>query len=1164
MSDKFIHLRLHSEFSLSCGMVTVDKLVEQCKKQQHPAVAITDLSNLCVLIKFYTKAIKSGIKPICGAEVFLHSATGKQYSIVLLCINNTGYKNLIELISRAYVKNQKDGHPIVDQSWFHELSDGLIMLSGGVDSDIGEAIISNNYNLANQLLRQWMILFPDRFYLELQRLGKNFEEQYIAVALNLAESHNCPVVATNNVMFIDCDDFIPHEAKSCIHGGFILNDSRREQLFSEEQYFKSTTQMQQLFADIPEAIENTLEIARRCTVNIELGKNVLPEYPIPQNETIDSFFRKTSHDGLSSRLASVINNDKNSEEDYRKRLDFELNVIIQMGFQGYFLIVMDFIGWAKKNNIPVGPGRGSGAGSLVAYCLYITDLDPLKYDLLFERFLNPERVSMPDFDIDFCMDKRDLVIDYVAKKYGREAVSQIITFGTMAAKAVVRDIARVQGKSYSLGDRISKMIPADIGMTLTKAHEQEEGLREFLETDDEASEIWQMSLKLEGQARNFGKHAGGVVIAPNKITDFSPLYCDENGQGLVTQFDKNDVESVGLVKFDFLGLRTLTIIDWAINAINKKKATENLPFVDINKIDLDDSRVFAELKKGETTGAFQLESSGMKDLIKKLLPDSLEDIIALVALFRPGPLQSGMVENFINRKHKREVVSYPDPQYQHELLKPILEPTYGIILYQEQVMQIAQVLAGYTLGGADMLRRAMGKKKPEEMAKQREVFREGASKQGVDPELAMKIFDLVEKFAGYGFNKSHSAAYGLISYQTLWLKTHYPAEFMAAVISSDMQNTDKVVSLVKTIHNMKIKLELPNINTSNYHFFACKDDEITFGLGAIKGFGEAAIEAVINERNANGYFKDLCDFCFRVGSSINKRSMEALIFSGALDVLVEQQQHDPALARAILETNMPQALKASIQEEQNSKAGTMDLFGGLQQSDNFKNSLLQDCNNVKPLDMLYLLTKEKSYLGVFFSGHPIDSYQSELNNFTSNKINKLEPRKKQSQFVAGIITNIRIGRNKSNEKFANVTISDKAGEIEITLFSKILAEYEHFIEKDKIILVEGEVYYDEYAGSLRVRVYAILDIAAARIRFAKKIKLHIKHDQINSKTTELLLDVFTENPGSMPVDIKITKGKISGVWKLGQGYQVNPTDDYLKATKNILPEDQISVIYLKT
>lgn len=861
MSDpKFIHLRIHSDFSMVDGLSKVPPLVKKVAAMGMPAMALTDFTNLCGLVKFYSTAHNCGVKPIIGADFTLQSEEfGDELTkLTLLAKNNVGYKNLTLLISKAYLRGHVQHQPVIDKAWLVEHAEGLIVLSGGKSGEVGRALLKGNQQQVERCIEFYQTHFADHFYLELIRTGRADEESYLHFALDVAEQYDLPVVATNEVVFITEESFEAHEIRVAIHDGYTLEDPRRPKNYSPKQYLRSEAEMCELFADIPEALANSVEIAKRCNVTVRLGEYFLPNFPTG-GMAIEDFLVMKSREGLEERLEFLFPDPEvraKRRPEYDERLQVELDVINQMGFPGYFLIVMEFIQWSKDNDIPVGPGRGSGAGSLVAYALKITDLDPLEYDLLFERFLNPERVSMPDFDVDFCMDKRDQVIDHVAEMYGRDAVSQIITFGTMAAKAVIRDVGRVLGHPFGFVDRISKLVPPDPGMTLEKAFIAEPALQELYDADEEVKELIDKCRILEGCTRNAGKHAGGVVISPTAITDFAPIYCDAEGNFPVTQFDKNDVKLLGLVKFDFLGLRTLTIIDWALGLVNPRLKRRANP-VRIEAIPLDDARSFRNLQDAKTTAVFQLESRGMKELIKRLQPDCFEDIIALVALFRPGPLQSGMVDNFIDRKHGREAISYPDEKWQHESLKEILEPTYGIILYQEQVMQIAQVLSGYTLGGADMLRRAMGKKKPEEMAKQRAVFQEGAEKNGVDGELAMKIFDLVEKFAGYGFNKSHSAAYALVSYQTLWLKTHYPAEFMAAVMTADMDNTEKVVGLVDECKNMGLTVLPPDINSGLYRFNVDDNGAIVYGIGAIKGVGEGPIEAILEARN-KGDISKIC------------------------------------------------------------------------------------------------------------------------------------------------------------------------------------------------------------------------------------------------------------------------------------------------------------------
>ncbi|HUM91631.1 MAG TPA: DNA polymerase III subunit alpha, partial [Candidatus Competibacter sp.] len=960
MPVSFVHLRVHTEYSLVDGLIRIKGLVKRVAEAGMPAVAVTDMGNLFALIKFYKAALGVGVKPIVGAEVWVRRGE-EPTRLVLLCQNLTGYHNLTRLVSRSYLEGQQRGVPLIDHAWLAGNTDGLIALSGGREGEVGRALLNDQFDQARAWLADWRALFPDRFYLEVERTGRPQEDAYLEAAIDLAAATGTPVVATNEVCFLQRDDFEAHEARVCIHEGTTLGDPRRPRRHSEQQYLRAPAEMAELFADLPEALENSIAIAQRCNLRLELGKNVLPDFPVPEGMDADSYFAFQSRAGLEQRLRRLFDSDApdfaECRRPYDERLEEELGVIVQMGFPGYFLIVADFIRWAREHEVPVGPGRGSGAGSLVAYALGITDLDPLAYDLLFERFLNPERVSMPDFDIDFCMEGRDRVIEYVAERYGRDRVSQIATHGSMAAKAVVRDVGRVLGHPYGFVDRIAKLIPFEIGMTLDKAIEQEAELRRLYEHDEEVRTLIELARKLEGLARNVGKHAGGVVIAPSALTDFSPLYCEEGDRNLVTQFDKDDVEAAGLVKFDFLGLRTLTIIDWAVRTINQQRATTGEAPLDITLIPLNDVRTFDLLKSHQTTAVFQLESSGMKDLIRRLQPDCFEDIVALVALFRPGPLQSGMVDDFIDRKHGRARIEYP-----HPALATVLKPTYGVILYQEQVMQIAQVLAGYTLGGADLLRRAMGKKKPEEMAKQRETFVKGSIERQVEPETASYIFDLMEKFAGYGFNKSHSAAYALVSYQTAWLKAHYPAAFMAAVLSSDMDKTDKIVVFIEESRRLNLKLAPPDINVSEYRFTVSALDEIRYGLGAIKGVGEAAIEGLVEERQRSGPYRDLFDLCQRVDlRKLNRRVLEALIRSGTLDPFKS--------SRAILTAQLPEALQLAEQHSRNGALGQNDLF----------DLATAEKTPARPVrlvavpewDELEQLRGEKETLGIYLTGHPI-------------------------------------------------------------------------------------------------------------------------------------------------------------------------------------------------
>ncbi|WP_075988236.1 DNA polymerase III subunit alpha [Vibrio fluvialis] len=1156
MSDpKFIHLRIHSDFSMVDGLSKVPPLVKKVAAMGMPAMALTDFTNLCGLVKFYGTAHGCGIKPIVGADFSVRSDEfGDELTrITVLAKDNVGYKNLTLLISDAYLRGHVQHQPVIDKEWLLKYAEGLIILSGGKNGEIGRALLKGNQALVEKCVEFYQTHFADNFYLELVRTGRADEESYLHFALELAEQAELPVVATNDVVFINPDQFDAHEIRVAIHDGFTLEDPRRPKNYSPQQYLRSEEEMCELFADIPEALENSVEIAKRCNVTVRLGEYFLPAFPT-EGMAETEYLVKKSREGLEDRLEFLFPDPAVRAERrpaYDERLEIELQVINQMGFPGYFLIVMEFIQWSKDNDIPVGPGRGSGAGSLVAYALKITDLDPLEYDLLFERFLNPERVSMPDFDVDFCMDKRDQVIDHVAEMYGRDAVSQIITFGTMAAKAVIRDVGRVLGHPFGFVDRISKMIPPDPGMTLEKAFKAEPALQELYDADEEVKELIDMCRILEGCTRNAGKHAGGVVISPTAITDFAPIYCDSEGHHPVTQFDKNDVEYAGLVKFDFLGLRTLTIIDWALGLINPRREKAGEPPVRIESIPLADPASFRVLQNSETTAVFQLESRGMKELIKRLQPDCFEDIIALVALFRPGPLQSGMVDNFIDRKHGREAISYPDEKWQHESLKEILEPTYGIILYQEQVMQIAQVLAGYTLGGADMLRRAMGKKKPEEMAKQREVFQSGAENNGVDGELAMKIFDLVEKFAGYGFNKSHSAAYALVSYQTLWLKTHYPAEFMAAVMTADMDNTEKVVGLVDECMRMGLKVLPPDINSGLYRFNVDDSGAIVYGIGAIKGVGEGPIEVILEARNKGGYFKDLFDFCARIDiKKVNKRVIEKLILAGALDRLGPH--------RAAMMASLDDAVKAASQHHQAEAFGQADMFGVLTDA---PEEVEQKYIQVPEWPEKVWLEGERETLGLYLTGHPINAYLKELNKYTSCRLNEATPtRRDQSLTVAGLVIAARVMTTKRGNRIGLMTLDDRSGRMEVMLFSDALDRYAELLEKDKILVISGQVSFDDFNGGLKMSAREVMDLGSAREKYARGLSISIEQSQIDEQFFERFSQILEPHrAGTVPVNVYYQRPDARARLSLGTEWRVTPSDTLLDELKQLLGNDQVEL-----
>ena len=1138
---QFVHLRTHSEYSLVDGLFRIKELVGQTAKYGMPAVALTDESNVFASIKFYKTALTFGIQPILGADCWVRSADSFG-RITFLAMNDQGYKNLLELLSLGWLKGQVGDRASLEWNWVAKHSEGLICLTGSTEGEIGRLISVDQKEKADVILQRYHEVFADRLYLEITRIGLPGETLLAQYLVQAGDIWGIPLVATNVSCFSEASDFEAHDTRVCIHDSVTLDDKHRVHRHTPEQWLKSAEAMVELFSDLPDAVANTVQIAKRCGVMLTLGKYFLPEYPIPQGMTLETFFRKFSNDGLIERLRNSASlGEVLDETEYRDRLDFEIDVILQMGFPGYFLIVADFIKWAKDQLIPVGPGRGSGAGSIVAWALKITDLDPIEHELLFERFLNPERISMPDFDVDFCMEGRDRVIDYVAERYGRNAVSQIVTFGSMAAKGVVRDVTRVQGKPYGLGDRMAKLIPFEVGITLDKAYEDEPQLKNLVETDEDVREVWNMALKLEGLSRNAGKHAGGVVIAPGKLTDFTALLSAEDGSSLVTQLDKDDVEAAGLVKFDFLGLRTLTIIDWALKLI--RTSHESSP--NIERIPMDDAKVFQLLCRGDTTAVFQLESRGMKELIRRLKPNSFEDIVALVALFRPGPLQSGMVDDFINRKHGRAAVEYPHPD-----LEPILKNTYGVILYQEQVMQIAQVLANFSLGGADLLRRAMGKKNSEEMEKQRAIFMNGTRERGILENLATSIFDLMEKFAGYGFNKSHSAAYALISYQTAYLKTYYSAEFMAAVLSSDMDNTEKVVPLIEECRRMGLVVRPPDINAGAFKF-SVTNGEIIYGLGAIKGLGEGPIIQLVKAREISGLFTDLFDFCKRVGAGkFNRRSLEALIRAGAFDSLDE--------ARWILMNATDDAIGQADQEARNEAVGIEDLFGlGHENQPEGDNDLYQQHRTIPQWSARDVLKGEKETLGLYLTGHPIDTYVDDLKGLGITWLENLE-RTKYTVRVAGLVVSLRVIRNKRGESLAFVTLDDRSGRIEIAVYADLFSDCRDKLGEDTLIVIEGDVSYDEFTNGLKMRASRVDTLEQAREKSASGLKIHLEKN--NPEFADILISTIRPHlGGECPVIIAYHVSGIVGEIVLGDEYQVYPSNSLLLDLKKLVGADCVKL-----
>ena len=1164
MTDGFTHLKVHTEYSIADGLVKVHELVERAAALGMPAVAITDRSNLFGLIKFYDACMSAGVKPIIGADLTYYDSTANadsegRYRCVVLAVDEIGYRNIITLVSKSYLNGTPRG--CVDRAWLESYSAGVILLSGGARGDVGQALLKGDPAAARKHATHWARIFGDRYYVELERLRRDGDEAHFSEAVTLAGELDLAVVATNDVCFLERDDFDAHETRVCIQEGRTLNDPRRVRRYSEEQYFKSAAEMSVLFADVPEALANTHQIARRCSVQIKLGTYFLPNYPLPDGVALDVYLRTMARGGLATRLELALLHGRQADADrervYHARLDTEIDIINQMGFAGYFLIVMEFVNWAKSQRIPVGPGRGSGAGSLVAYALGITEVDPLEYDLLFERLLNPERVSMPDFDIDFCMIGRDAVIAHVADRYGHDAVSQIVTFGTMAAKAVVRDVARVQGKPYGLADKLSKLIPFEVGMTLERAVAETTELREFIAANDDVGEIMDMAYKLEGIVRNVGRHAGGVVIAPSKLTDFVPLYVDDASGGVVSQFDKDDVERAGLVKFDFLGLKTLTIIDWAVAAINEARAT-GVGVLDITRIPLDDPPVFDLLKRAETTAVFQFESRGMRDLLKQAKPDRFEDIIALGALFRPGPME--LIPDFIKRKHGQERFEYPDPR-----LAPILSPTYGIMVYQEQVMQIAQVIGGYSLGAADLLRRAMGKKKPEEMALQRDIFKAGALKNGVSDVKAAQMFDLMEKFAGYGFNKSHSAAYALVSYQTAWLKSHHPDQFMAAVLSADMQHTDKIVVLVDEVRRSELPLDPPDVNRSRLRF-SVRDGRILYGLGAIRGIGEGAVAAICDSRDRQGRFTDLSDFCRRIdGKKVNRRVIDALIRAGAMDGFARGEEPIDAVRGRLL-AEIDSALLGAEQAARNAQSGIDDLFGGpfggqTTAIEAPSATLSRHVMTTRSLTRRERLDAEKEALGLYLTGHPLDDYLDEIREFCPNRIADLRV-ERGVQVVAGLVVSTRTMRSRRGETLAFTVLDDRSGRIELSVFADVFEQHKLKIFKDAVLIAEGEVQPDEYTGALKMRVSALLTMDEARRRFADCLQIEVCGDGLTRDFARRLKSLLEPHrQAGCPVTIAYRSRSAQGRLVLGPDWRVAPSDVLLQSLRSEFGAGQVGLQY---
>jgi len=1151
----FVHLRLHSEYSVTDGIVRIDQAVERAAADGMPALAITDLANVFGMVKFYKAARAAGVKPVIGCDIWItnESERDKPHRVLLLVQSRNGYLRLSELLTRAWLENQHHGRAEVKKGWLAESSEGLIALSGAMQGDIGVALLQDNRSQAERLAKEWSRLFPGRFYVELQRAGAPSTESYIESALQLAGACALPVVATHPVQFLRPEDFTAHEARVCIAEGWVLGDQRRPRTFTPKSCFLSQAEMAQLFADLPEALANSVEIARRCNLSLELGRSRLPKFPTPGGVSLEAYLAQMAGQGLAQRLAALFPDAARrakEEPRYRQRLELETKTIVQMGFAGYFLIVADFINWAKSNGVPVGPGRGSGAGSLVAYSLGITDLDPLRYDLLFERFLNPERVSMPDFDIDFCERGRDRVIDYVKQKYGAQSVSQIATFGTMAARAVVRDVGRVMEWSYTRTDELAKLIPFQPGkrITLQDARGMEPRLAEREKSEEETRELLALAEQLEGLARNVGMHAGGVLIAPGKLTDFCPLYAAQGTESAVSQFDMKDVERIGLVKFDFLGLTTLTVLDWATQSVR----TMGDPEFSLEKIPLDDAAAYSVFAGANTTAIFQFESRGMRDLVKRARPDRFEDIIALVALYRPGPME--LIPEFVERKHGKRV-EYLDPR-----LEPILKPTYGIMVYQEQVMQIAQVIGGYSLGGADLLRRAMGKKDAKEMAQQRDVFLAGAEKNGMPRAKAILLFDLMEKFAGYGFNKSHAAAYALIAYQTAYLKAHYPAAFMAANLSAVMNDTDKVHQFHEDALANGLKVLPPDINSGEFRFAPVDAKTLRYGLGAIKGTGESAIAAILQARG-NGTFRDLFDFCARVDKrNVNRRTVEALVRAGAFDSLDDH--------RASLLASVGVALEAAEQAERN--AQQTSLFGAEDGGAGHKPALVG-----KPRwTDAERLREEKSALGFYLSGHPYSEHRAEIGKFVRTNLKSLaassETEGQRTQLIAGVVESIRYQRTQQG-RMVVVNLSDGTATQELTVYNEVFDQYRDLVKEDAVIVVEAKVRSvrrsvgeEGEAVFTRITAERIYDLAGARSRFARAVRLSMNGEASTagaaaSAKLKSLLEPYRNGP--CPVAVRYKTDGASVEMQLGDNWRVSLDEALMTSLRDWLKPENVEVLY---
>ncbi|MFN3201782.1 MAG: DNA polymerase III subunit alpha [Bradymonadia bacterium] len=1161
----FVHLHLHTQYSLLDGAIRMKKLMPRVEAAGMKAVAMTDHGNMFGAVDFFKKAKKAGIKPIIGSELYIAAeghtdrSSRKRHHIVLIAKNHQGYMNLVRLSSISWL----DGMhvvPRIDLDLIAQYKEGLIGLSGCLGNQIAQAVLKGEDDQAIELATRYRDAFePGMFHLEVQHTGLPDQDKVNAAYRQIGKQLDIPLCATNNVHYLDKSEARAHEVLIAIQMGRPVSEVGRIRQSTDELWLKPPEVMwDQLGADYPDALERTVELADMIDVELDLGNVYLPAYPVPDGHDTDSWLVHCSQTGLEERYAEFAAVGKEVDKAaYQDRLDIELKIIIQMGFPGYFLIVQDFINWAKDHDIPVGPGRGSGAGSLVAYALRITDIDPIPYGLLFERFLNPERVSMPDFDIDFCMNRRGEVIQYVTEKYGHNNVGQIATYGSLKARGVIKDVGRALGMSYGETDRLSKMVPDVLGITLQEAIDQEPRLKALYDEDQNIKDLMDIALSLEGLHRQAGMHAAGIVIGDKPLWDYCPVFRGANDE-IVTQFAKDEVEEAGLVKFDFLGLKTLTVIDDALRMVNRDRPDDPL---DLNAVGLSDPGVYVLMGKGETDGVFQLESSGFMELLKKLKPDKFEDIVAAVALYRPGPIQTGMLDDFIERKHGRQEITYA-----HPVLESILNETNGVIVYQEQVMQIAREMAGFSLGGADLLRRAMGKKKLDVMAAQRVVFINGAKEKDIPEEISAGIFDLMAGFAAYGFNKSHSAAYALLTYHTAYLKVHHRPQFMAALLTNDKESTDKVTREIRSARDAGIEVLPPCVNESQDDFDVV-EGKIRFGLGGVKGVGGTAVDAIIKARNADGPFVSYRDFCERVDlKRVNKKTLEALIKAGALDCF--------NAPRARLIAAMEVRIERAHQAQRDKASGQGDMFSMLSSpTGGSVDELPADILAVEEWSEKVLLANEKSSLGFYVSGHPLDRFADEIGRYGVARVEQLKRMDNFSQIsLAGVVTALRVRPFKSgNGRMGILTFEDQTGVVEAICMGDDLDRFEHLLSSDEPLLVQGRLRVEHEDGRVEVSLRignkprrgqpvdsdappAVMTLLEVRALKARGLEIAIPTASVDRARLEKLraLLLKEEHHGRVPPSLRLITEDQCDVHIELPGFKVSPTDDLQHAVKRLL------------